>query len=183
MPEKILPTGEPEKALLVADTSALVSLNIGLVLEKALEIVAIYVPQEVVNELEIHARLSDDAAHVLNLVRTGRIKVLGVQDTKRVQALVAENTQIDYGEAEAIVLAEGRNITLIITDDFEAFFQMRRATKVPVDLSPYLIAALVVTRKLSIEEAEASFERIASKRHWFDARIYERARSYLDALR
>ena len=33
------------------------------------------------------------------------------------------------------------------------------------------------------EEAEASFERIASKRHWFDARIYECARSYLDALR
>ncbi len=102
MPEKTLPTGEPEKALLVADTSALVSLNIGLVLEKALEIAAIYVPQEVVNELEIHACLSDDAAHVLNLVRTGRIKALGVQDTKRVQALVAENIQIDCGEAEAI---------------------------------------------------------------------------------
>lgn len=109
--------------------------------------------------------------------------MVGVQDTKRVQALVAENTQIDYGEAEAIVLAEERNIPLIITDDFEAFFQMRRATKVRVDLSPYLIAALVVTGKLAIEEAEASLERIASRRHWFDARIYERAKAYLDVLR
>jgi hypothetical protein len=52
-----------------------------------------------------------------------------------------------------------------------------------VDLSHYLVAALVVTGKLSIEEAEASLERTASKRHWFDARIYERSRSYLDALR
>ena len=84
-----MPIGEPEEALLVADTSALVSLNIGLVLEKALEIFVIYVPQEVVNELEIHAHLSDEAAHVLNLVRTDRIKALGVQDAKRVQALVA----------------------------------------------------------------------------------------------
>jgi len=117
-----------------------------------------------VNELEIHARLSDDAAHVLSLVRTGRIKALNVQDTQRVQALVAENTQIDYGEAEAIVLAEERNMSLIITDDFEAFFQMRRAIKVRVDFSPYLIAALVVTGRLSIEEAEASFERIARSR-------------------
>jgi len=45
MPEKTLPAGEPEKALLVADTSALVSLGIGLVLEKALEIATIYYPQ------------------------------------------------------------------------------------------------------------------------------------------
>jgi hypothetical protein len=60
---------------------------------------------------------------------------------------------------------------------------MRRATKVRVDLSSYLIAALVVTGKLSIEEAEASFERIASKRHWLDARIYERAKAHLDVLR
>ena len=81
------------------------------------------------------------------------------------------------------MLAEERSINLIITDDFEAFFQMRRATKVRVDLSPYLIAALVVTGKLSVEEAEASFERIASKRHWFDARIYKHAKAYLDILR
>jgi len=171
------------KRILVADTSALLSLSIGAILERALQIVNIYVPHEVVSELESHSRLSQHAADVLRLVRSGRINSLTVENTVRAELLAAENPQIDSGEAEAIVLAEERDIDLIITDDFVAFPQMRKVTQARVHLSPYVIAALVVTGKLELEEAETCFDKIARHRGWLDAALYKHARAYLVALK
>ena len=80
-------------------------------------------------------------------------------------------------KAHAVAGAE-----VVITDDFEAFPELRQATQVRVHLSPYLIAALVVAGRLSLQEAKACFDRIARRRHWFDARLYQRARGYLNGL-
>ena len=103
-------------------------------------------------------------------------------DARRATVLVNGHTFIDPGEAEAIVLAEERGIGIVITDDFEAFPELKRSTWVRIHLSPYLIAALVVTGRLSVQEAKDCFDRIAGRRHWFDARLYQRAREYLDGL-
>lgn len=181
MPEQISPTG-PEKRLLVGDTSALISLALGGALHKALEIAIVYVPGAVVEELENQARYSAVATDVLALIRDGRIHNLGIADVQRAKALVSGHTYIDPGEAEAVVLAEEQGIKVVITDDFEAFPELRQATQVRVHLSPYLIAALIVAGRLSLQEAKACFDRIARRRHWFDARLYQRARGYLDGL-
>ena len=59
---------------------------------------------------------------------------------------------------------------------------LKRVTTAKVHLSADLIAGLVVRRRISLDEAEAVFDRIASKRNWLDAEIYQHAKRYLDAL-
>ena len=71
---------------------------------------------------------------------------------------------------------------MIITDDFQAFPYLRQVTTAKVHLSAYLIAGLVVRRRISLDEAQVAFGRIARKRNWLDAEIYQHAKRYLDAL-
>ena len=172
----------PAKKLIVGDTSALVSLQTGNLMEKALSIIQLFVPRDVEAELKIHARLDTNAATVLSLIRKGDITVCDVQDRRRINQLAALFPKIDIGEAATVVLAEERNIEVIVTDDFQALPYLRQVTTVKVHLSAYLIAGLVVRRQISLDEAEAAFDRIASKRNWLDADIYQHAKRYLDVL-
>ena len=116
MPKKTLPA----KKLIVGDTSALVSLQTGNLMEKALSIIQLFVPRDVEAELKIHARLDTNAATVLSLIRKGDITVCDVQGRRRINQLVALFPKIDIGEAATVVLAEERNIEVIVTDDFQA---------------------------------------------------------------
>ena len=36
--------------------------------------------------------------------------------------------------------------------------------------------------RISLDEARTAFDRIASKRNWLDAEIYQHAKRYLDAI-
>ena len=170
------------KKLIVGDTSAIVSLQTGGLLQKALLIAQLFVPRDVEDELKLHARLDANAAAVLSLIRKRDITVCDVQNRRRVNELVALFPKIDIGEAAAVMLAEERKIEVIITDDFQAFPYLKRVTMVKVHLSAYLIAGLVVRHRISLDEAQTAFDRIARKRNWLDAEIYQHAKRYLDAL-
>jgi predicted nucleic acid-binding protein len=168
--------------LIVGDTSALVSLQTGNLLQDSLSMAQLFVPRDVEDELKLHARFDANAAAVLALIRKGDITVCDVQNRRRVNELIALFPKIDIGEAAAVVLAEERKIAVIITDDFQAFPYLKRVTTAKVHLSAYLIAGLVVSRRISLDEAETAFDRIARKRNWLDAEIYQHAKRYLDAL-
>ena len=177
MPKKTSPS-----KLIVGDTSALVSLQTGGLLQDALSIVQLFVPRDVLNELKLHSRLDANAAAALSLIRQGDITVCDVQNRRRVNELVALFPNIDIGEAAAVVLAEERKIEVIITDDFKAFPYLKRVTTVKVHLSAYLLAGLVVRCRISLDVARTVFDRIARKRNWLDAEIYQHAKRYLDEL-
>ncbi len=178
MPKKT----SPAKKFIVGDTSALVSLQTGTLLEDALLIIQLFVPRDVEDELKTHARFDSNAATVLSLIREKKITVCDVQNRRRVNELVALFPNIDIGEAAAVVLAEERKIEVIITDDFKAFPYLKRVTTVKVHLSAYLLAGLVVRCRISLDEARTVFDRIARKRNWLDAEIYQHAKRYLDEL-
>ncbi|MBM3241296.1 hypothetical protein FJZ31_33860 [Candidatus Poribacteria bacterium] len=172
----------PSKKLVIGDTSALVSLQASDMLKNVFSIVELFVPRDVENELKIHARLDNNAATVLSLIRNGNITVCDVQDRRRVNELVTFFPMVDIGEAAAVVLSEERKIEVIITDDFQAFPYLKQVTTATVHLSVYLIAGLVVRRRISIDEARTAFDNIARKRNWLNAEIYQHAKRYLDAL-
>jgi predicted nucleic acid-binding protein len=172
----------PAKKFIVGDTSVLVSLQTGDLLKGTLSIVQLFVPHDVEDELKLHARLDTNAAAVFSLIRNRKITVCDVQDRRRVNELVALFPKIDIGEAAALVLAEEQNIEVVITDDFKAFPYLKRVTTAKVHISAYLIAGLVVRNRISLDKARAAFDRIARKRNWLDAEIYQHAKRYLDVL-
>jgi len=179
MPRRISLT---KKELIVGDTSALISLNAAGLLLEAKRIADIFVPREVESELSIHARFSMDAADALNLIRQGVITVCDVQDKEEVERLLSQFRQIDRGEAEAVVLAQEKNIQTIITDDFEALPHLLQIATVQVHLSAYLIAGLVRRGFLSLDTAFDVLEQIARKRNWRQGELYQHAKRYLEVM-
>ena len=92
MPKKI-PNGIPD-TIVVGDTSALISLGVGLVLKDCLKISKIVVPKKVRQELEEMSHFYDEdgiAARVtLDLILKGQIEVLAVKNIEKVQTTITE---------------------------------------------------------------------------------------------
>jgi predicted nucleic acid-binding protein len=171
---------------IVADTSALMSLCAGDMLEESLKISNIIIPEKVRTEI-IEISVFDDqqgtyAKKVLQLINQNKIVSNQIKMIQRAEEIVVENSRIDIGEAEVIVLAEEKKIDIVITDDFEAYSQMCKVFVGKVYLSAYLVAGLVVTGVISKEEAQICLDKIAAKRTWLNAEIYIQAKKYIDEL-
>jgi len=173
--------------IVVGDTSALISLGVGLVLKDCLTISKIVVPKKVQQELEEMSHFNDEdgiAAKVtLDLILNGQIEVLTVKNMEKVRALVSTNTRIDNGEAEALILAQENSIPIVITDDFRSLSKLKEVSEnVEIHLSIYLLSRLVLENIITIKDAKESLERIASLRTWESGVIYRFAMKYIDDL-
>jgi len=175
------------ETIVVGDTSALISLGVGNVLSKCLQISRILIPQKVYEELNEISQFVDfhgkAAQETIRMIENGDIEVVEVKHVETIDELVSGYSRINEGEAEALILAQENSIEILITDDFRSLPNLKNVSKnVEVHLSVYLLALLVLKEKISIIEAKEVLNRISVGRTWESAAIYKRARKYIEEL-
>ncbi|MCZ6678674.1 MAG: hypothetical protein O7E52_15685 [Candidatus Poribacteria bacterium] len=176
----------PKKTVLrkvIADTSSLISLGTGRILEESLTVIEIFLPEEVKSELEsvaifedVHGQAANEA---LCLIGAGKIHVLSIASATEVDTICHQNRRIDRGEAAAILLAEQERIDIILSDDFKALSQMARITDKRIYLSVYALSRLVEENLIALKDAEISLNTIAAHRNWIGRSIFDLAKKLI----
>jgi predicted nucleic acid-binding protein len=163
--------------MLVADTSALISLATGRVLDTALTEFDVHTTETVVEELEATAAYEDrhgDAARTV-LSERDRITVHAVTDR------AFQSSRIDRGEGSCVRLAEELEADFLLTDDYRALPELQTLTDCRVAVSPILLGALVKRDVLSLDDAWNRLELMAEHRDWLETPIYRHARNLFDS--
>lgn len=156
--------------MIVADTSALISLATADVLPTVLDEFDIHTTQAVVNELKETAEYDDShgiaATHVLDHLTTITVH----ETTGDVQS-----TRIDDGETSCLALEHEIDASFFLTDDLRALPELQTLTEAQVAISPIVLRALVKRGILTNDEATDRLDQIAMTRDWIGAPIYRRA--------
>lgn len=174
-------------SVIVSDTSALLSLEMGRVLKRSFETFDYLIPVEVGSEIVDISRFDDPLANaaknIMDHVKAGYIRECKVKDEGYVKDIVDGFHTIDKGEAESLVLAEENGVEVLITDDLRSLSALRDLSKsVRIHLSVYVISRMVIGKRITKDEAYRSIERIASVRNWENAVIFEKAIDYIKDL-
>lgn len=162
--------------MIVADTSALVSLATGDVLDLPLAEFDVHTTETVVAELEQTADYDDDhgAAASRAVERRDSMTVHEVADAS------FDASRVDDGEGSCVRLAQQSDAAFLLTDDLRALPELQALTDANVAISPIVLRALVKRSALSDGEASQRLERIAETRDWLGAPIYRRAQRLLE---
>lgn len=166
---------------ILADTSALVSLEIKRLVTLASKIIQFSISIRVNEELKEIAKFDDahgsSARDVLSLVESGIITVKSVDVRK-------EHTEnIDMGEAEILTLAESGEYDYIITDDVKALPYMKSVVRVKVLTSVFVIRLLFDLNLLSRKDALDSIKEISASRDWYGGVLETISYKYFDDYR
>jgi predicted nucleic acid-binding protein len=156
--------------MIVADTSALISLaSVGL-LEAVLVEYHVHTAGVVVNELEETADYEDRHA---DAAATG----LDHRDRFTSHEVDTEFTssRVDRGEGDCALLTRELDAEFLVTDDLRALPELRNVSSARVAISPVLLRALVKRDRLEEREARETLEELAANRDWLGAPIYRRA--------
>lgn len=156
--------------MIVADTSALLSLATGGVLETTLDEFDVHTTATVVDELRETAAYDDRHAEAASIVLDHENP-----DVHEVDEAI-ESSRIDAGEGSCAVLADELEADFFLTDDLRALPELESATDARVAISPFVLRALVTRGVLDREEALARLETIGAERDWLESPIYRRAR-------
>jgi predicted nucleic acid-binding protein len=161
--------------MIVADTSALISLATIDLLETLLAEYDVHTTETVVEELESTADYDDTHGR-------GAQSVLERVDQIEVHSVDAslETSRIDAGEASTATLSNDLDAAFLITDDLRALPELQALVDAQVAISPIVLKALVKRGVLEREAAVEHLERLATERDWLGAPIYRRARSMFD---
>ena len=170
------------KTEVVADTSSLISLQTGGVLELSLKLFDISIPEIVVTELEEVAGYDDthgeSARDVLGLIKEARINVREVISISETESRV--EPRVDAGEMGCLNLCRQEQIPILITDDWRALPKLIEiSTSINVVVSAFVIRALLNRRVLTRDDAETILDRIARNRDWLESKIYEESKKWL----
>jgi len=163
---------------ILADTSALVSLEIKHLITLASKLIQFSISIRVYEELKEISKFDDvhgiSARDVLGLVVGGIITVKFVEVKKE----HAEN--IDMGEAEILTLAESGEYDYIITDDVKAIPYMKSVARVKVLTSVFVIRLLYDLNILSRKDALDSIKEISASRDWYGGVLETISYKYFD---
>lgn len=122
------------------------------------------------------------AKKVLNLISSKDIKVVEIKNKSRVNYLKDNYSNIDTGEAEVLALAEEQE-GVAITDDLQCLSDLKKDSKVPVYLSAYLFAGLVVRKLSSKEEVLKAINNLSKKRDWKHSALYLHSKKYIEKIK
>ena len=163
--------------MILADTSALVTLASAEVIETVADEFDLHTTQVVVSELRDTAEHEDvhgEAAQRV-LEQSDEIDVHETGDSG------FESSRIDEGEASCIVLTRRIEADFLITDDLRALPEVRELVEAKVAISPIVLKALVKRRVLQPEQAGEKLSTMAERRDWLGAPIYRRAKALFDS--
>ncbi|MDO8725838.1 MAG: hypothetical protein Q7J35_07210 [Candidatus Methanoperedens sp.] len=162
----------------LADTSALVSLEIKHLVALSSKVIQFYISDVVRLELKEIAEFDDvhgrSARDVLSLVDSGIIAIRYVSARKE----YLEN--IDIGEAEILTLSESGEYDYMITDDVKALPYIKSITKVKALTSAFVIRLLYDLKMLSRDKALNSIKEISASRDWYGGVLETISYKYFD---
>ncbi|WP_336343339.1 hypothetical protein [Halalkalicoccus ordinarius] len=157
--------------MLVADTSALVSLATVDLLPPVLAEFDVQTTETVIAELEGTVEYDDPAEDAARRVLRHRehLTVHTVDDPR------FESSRIDIGEGSCAVLARDEAVDFLLTDDLRALPELQPLVAVRAAISSIVVNALVNRGAITRCEARMKLEEMADARDWLEAPIYRRA--------
>jgi len=161
--------------MIVADTSALVSLAVIDLLDILLTEFEVHTTGTVVDELDDTSNYDDSHGHAAQIVldRRDRLTVHQVDGT-------LESSRIDRGEGSCALLTRKLDADFLLTDDLRALPEVQAAVDAQVALSPLVLKALVKRGVLDRQQALTKLDRIAEQRTWLGQPIYRRAKDLFE---
>lgn len=162
--------------MIVADTSALISLASADTITVVLDESEFHTTKTVVEELRATADCDDATAEGADSVlsRTERLT------THSVDIPEFDSSRIDEGEGSCAVLAREKDAAFLVTDDLRALPELRPLTSAEVAISPIVLKALVKRDVYAREQAKMKLGQIAADRDWLEAPIYRRAEALFE---
>ena len=162
--------------MLVADTSALVSLATVDLLPTVLAEFDVHTTDTVMAELEGIAEYDDLSGEAARRVLRHRehLTVHTVDDPG------FESSRIDTGEGSCAVLIRDEAVDFLLTDDLRALPELQSLVAVRVAISPIVLKALVTRESITRCEARTKLEEMADACDWLEAPIYRRAQQLLE---
>ena len=165
------------------DTSALVSLAHGDLLDLALAEFHVTISNYVRDELRQMSAFDDPDGRAATDV-LARLDDLDLQEVARAEVGPLRTSKIDAGEASCVVLAQDPHVAALISDDFAAMHQMQAyAQKHGFDLGlgAVVVHALLKRGRLSQDDALGRLDRIAEQRGWMGRPIYRAYRRAVES--
>lgn len=162
--------------MIVADTSALISLTAADTLDLLLDEFDVHTTETVIEELEDLASYEDETAEHAQKVldRKERIKIHEVDTPEH------QSSRIDEGEGSCIQLTRNAQADFLITDDLRALPELQTLTETRIAISPIVLKTLVERGVIAREEALGRLDDAAEERDWLEGPIYRRARGLFD---
>jgi len=161
--------------MIVADTSALISLTTAESLDTFLTEFDVQTTELVVEELEETSEYDDRHGEAAETV----INNLDRITTHQVRGEF-ESSRVDQGEGSCALLTKEIDAEFLITDDLRALPELQTVAASKVAISPIVLKALVQRNVLSREEAVNRLENLAENRDWLGAPIYRRAQNLFE---
>lgn len=164
--------------MIVADTSALISLAAIETLESFLAEFDVHTTDSVVQELEETSGYDNhhgDAAEMV-LNNLDWITVHPVQNGD------FRSSRVDQGEGSCAKLTNDLEADFLIADDLRALPELQAVVDARVAISPIVLKALLERGVLDPEEAKRRLTRLADSRDWLGAPIYRRAQALFEDL-
>lgn len=158
--------------MIVADTSALISLATADVLSLVAREFDLHTTELVCEELENTAEYDDVHGRAAT-------KVLGERSHFSVHEATEpafESSRVDPGEGSCVALVRDLDAGFLVTDDFRALPELRNLVAAEVAISPILLKALVKRGVLEPDDARERVDLLAENRDWLGTPIYRRAR-------
>jgi len=161
--------------MIVADTSALISLASVDLLDTFLTEFDVYTTDLVVDELEDTAEYNDKhgeaAQTVLNRLEEIETHPIDGEFT---------SSRVDPGEGSCTLLTQEIDADFLITDDLRALPELQTVSDAKVAISPIVLKALVQRDVLTQGGALEKLDELAEQRDWLGAPIYRRARNLFE---
>lgn len=161
--------------MIVADTSALISLASIDLLEIFLTEFNVHTTALVVEELEDTAGYDDRHGDAAQTVRDGLDRIT-IHQTKG----AFESSRVDHGEGSCAQLTTDLDADFLVTDDLRALPELQQVVDAKVAISPIVLKALVQRDVLEHADALAKLDELAKQRDWLGAPIYRRAKTLFE---
>jgi len=161
--------------MIVADTSALITLATSETIETVLQEFDVHTTETVIGELRETAKHQDVHGRAAE-------KVLGLSDSIVVHQIEqgVQSSRIDEGEGSCVTLTREEDVDFLITDDLRALPELQNAADTKVAISPVVLKALFKRGVLEKREAQKRLDSIAEKRNWLVAPIYRKAKDLFE---
>ena len=155
----------------VFDTSALISLEVANLMNKASETFRAFIPKKVHEELKEVAKYGDVHGKAANrILKMERIEIREVGEISR------HLTYVDEGEAEALELAKEIEANYLICDDYESFWYLSDNFE-KIVFRVFVVRCLCEKGIISMERGWNFIEMIRERRTWGDNIIYRTAKA------